>query len=81
MYKKFMAYFFICFVCVFLLCGCGGQSLNSISKDFTNYEIVAEFDKDTKLLTAKQTVDYINSTDVVLEVSNTLMPLLSLYRI
>ena len=65
MYKKFMAYFFMCFV-VFLFSGCGKTNLQNVAKDITNYEINLEFDKDTKLLTATQTVDYINTSDVVL---------------
>ena len=66
MIKKFMASFFMCFLCVFLFSGCGGTSLQKVSGNLTNYEITADFDKDTKLLTCTQTVDYINPTDVVL---------------
>lgn len=66
MYKKFVAYFFSCLFVLIFFSGCRGTTLEKVSQNLTNYEIFADFDKDTKILTGKQTVDYVNSTDVVL---------------
>lgn len=67
MYKKFMAYFFMCFCMLPLFSGCSKDNLKTVSKNLTNYDITVDFDTDTKVLTAKQTVDYINASDVVLD--------------
>ena len=60
MYKKFMAYFFMCFCMLPLFSGCSKDNLKTVSKNLTNYDITVDFDIDTKVLTAKQTVDRLN---------------------
>lgn len=47
--------------------GCKSNSLNKNSKNLTNYSLSLSFDDNTKTLQGTQTVNYINSTQVVLK--------------
>lgn len=56
--------FFVLVSSLFSACSC--SSLNAISKELTNYNLVLSFDDDTKTLTGEQSINYINSTQTVL---------------
>ena len=62
MIKKSVICFFIALCACFSLAGCGGTSLQKEAKNLSNYTINAHFDTDTKVLSATQTVEYINSS-------------------
>lgn len=54
----------ICLVCG--LCACAQKGLKGVSESLSSYKIVATFDDGAKTVTARQSVDYINNTDVEL---------------
>lgn len=59
---------FICFLFVITLCfvGCSSE-FEKVSKNLNNYLITATFDEESKMLHAVQSVDYTNTTDVVID--------------
>lgn len=58
----------ISFMIVFSFSGCKKKDdLKSLSENLTNYEISLNVDVETKFVTAKQTVEYVNSTENILK--------------
>ena len=53
-------------ISVSIFTGCKSSSLKNNAKNISTYTINLSFDDDTKTLTGSQSVDYINSTQVVL---------------
>ena len=67
--KRFSTVIFISalfFVLVSSLFSACSISLDSVSKELTNYNLLLSFDDNTKTLTGEQSVNYINSTETVL---------------
>ncbi len=63
--KKLLSVLLISLFVVVGFAGCGGS--NAKIDNLSTYTINATFDDNTKTLSATQTVDYINNTDVVLD--------------
>ena len=65
--KKIFIFLFS-FVVVLSCCACKkSDNLSQLGKDLNNYNITLEVDVNTKQVTAKQTVNYINNTDNILK--------------
>lgn len=65
--KIFCAIFIFCSLFCFSACNRKKDELTQISKNLTKYDININFDNASKSLTARQTVDYINSSEAVLK--------------
>ena len=65
--KKILLFFLIIFFGFNFFVGCKKiQSIDEVSKNLSNYNLLLSFDDNTKTLYGKQTVDYVNSTDTTL---------------
>ncbi len=62
--KRFLIVFMFVFCITFAGCG---KNINQISESLDTYTITAKFDETSKILTAEQTINYTNNTDVVIE--------------